>query len=71
MIWLAPECDGIGINVMMYGIMNEMVEVTIRNVVWDMMMNGTMDGLIDLMMSEACLHCLVHHQLQLLVDGRR
>ena len=47
----------------------------IRNVIWDMMMNvvmnGMMDGFINVMMSEACVCGLVHHQLQLLLDGRR
>ena len=70
LIWLTPECDGIGINVMMYWIMNEKVDVMLRNMLWDMMMNGMMDWLIDLMMSLACICCLVHHRLQLLVDGR-
>ena len=47
----------------------------IRNVIWDMMMNvvmnGMMDGFINVMMSEACLRGLVHHQLQLFLDGPR
>ena len=44
--------------------------MTMRNVIWDMMMNGMMNGLIDLMMSEAYLRCLVDHRLHILVDGR-
>ena len=52
-----------------------MVDGMIRNVIWDMtmnvVMNGMIDGFINVMMSEACLCGLVYHQLQLLPDGRR
>ena len=52
-----------------------MVDGRIRNVIWDMtmnvVMNGMMDGFFNVMMSEACLRGLVHHQLQLLLDDRR
>ena len=52
-----------------------MVDGMIRNVIWDMMMNVVMNGMmyefINVTMSEACLRGLVHHWLQLLLDGRR
>ena len=52
-----------------------MVDLMTRNVIWDMTMNvvlnGMMYGFINAMMNEACLRGLVHHRLQLLLDGRR
>ena len=73
MLLLASDCDGIVVNIMMYGVMMEMVDGMIRNVIWDMMMNvgmnGMMDGCINVMTSDAGFRFLVHRRLQLLVDG--